>query len=97
MTASGSGIVGQGGDELGRDGSSQPSSSVLMAESTSIEPMSPDRQAALVGSAELGRLLNVNPKTVEGLARRGRIPCVRVGRLNRFDVGAVMAALTKET
>jgi excisionase family DNA binding protein len=49
----------------------------------------------LVGAAELARQLNVSPSRMYDLARRGLLPCVRLGRSVRFDVEAVEDFLTR--
>lgn len=50
----------------------------------------------LVTAAELAdEHLSVNISTVYRLARRGVIPHVRIGKVVRFDVAAVKAALTR--
>lgn len=48
----------------------------------------------LIATDELARLLQITPDTVLRWTRRGRIPCVRVGkRTLRFDADAVLVAL----
>jgi excisionase family DNA binding protein len=51
----------------------------------------------LVNSAELAELLGCNDTLVEQMARDGRIPAVRIGRLLRFEPAAVLAALRATT
>lgn len=48
----------------------------------------------LVTATELAALLSCSPSAVYGLARGGRIPCVRIGGMIRFrrsDVNALLA------
>jgi excisionase family DNA binding protein len=47
----------------------------------------------LVDARALARSLGVSPYTVLDLARRGKIPSVRVGRQVRFEAEAVRRAL----
>lgn len=48
----------------------------------------------LITTDDLARLLQVTPDTILRWTRRGRIPCVRVGkRTLRFDADAVLVAL----
>ena len=44
---------------------------------------------------QLGKLLQVHPKTLHLMARRGDIPRISVGRAARFDEDAVLAALAE--
>lgn len=59
-------------------------------------PTHPDAAVAvspLMNSRELAALLKVGDTTVEGMAARGEIPSVRIGKALRFEVDAVLAAL----
>jgi excisionase family DNA binding protein len=47
----------------------------------------------LLTSAGVAELLGCNDTLVEQMAKDGRIPAVRIGRLLRFDPEAVLAAL----
>lgn len=49
---------------------------------------------ALVTAAELARVLHVSASTVYARAAAGELPAVRIGRAVRFDLDAVMAALS---
>ena len=48
-----------------------------------------------VSAKEVGVALQVPAKLVRTLAQRGDIPCVRVGKLYRFKLDAVLAALER--
>lgn len=43
----------------------------------------------LLNSAEAAKLLGVHPKTLMQMARRGKIPAVRVGKFWRFRASAL--------
>jgi excisionase family DNA binding protein len=49
----------------------------------------------LLDADELGHVLNIPREAVWRLARSGAIPNYRAGRLYRFDLAAVLAALEK--
>ena len=51
----------------------------------------------LLNSEELGKLFGVHPTTVEGMAKTGAIPSIRVGKLLRFEPSAAKAALKART
>lgn len=63
----------------------------------------PERQSSAAGSAgpaeplldsqAMGELLGCNSTLIEQMAKDGRVPSVRVGRLLRFDRRAVLEAL----
>jgi excisionase family DNA binding protein len=59
---------------------------------TRTESPVPDTEP-LVDSEQLAGLLGINSTTVEGLAKEGKIPAVRIGRLLRFEPSRVKAAL----
>jgi excisionase family DNA binding protein len=40
---------------------------------------------ALIGSAAAAALLNIHPKTLIRMAREGRVPSVRIGKLWMFS------------
>ncbi len=73
---------------------------ILRAQAAALEaPVAlsqPDRSAALsriVNKDEMARELSVSRGQVDRLVRAGKIPCVIVGDVRRFDVAAVRAAL----
>lgn len=43
---------------------------------------------------ELARVLHVSPRTIDEMVRAGRIPHVHIGRILRFNLPEVVAALT---
>lgn len=47
----------------------------------------------LISAQELADKLALPPASVRRLAREGRLPCYRAGRLLRFDLAEVRAAL----
>lgn len=49
-----------------------------------------------VDAETLAELLSLPAASVRRLAREGRLPCYRAGRLLRFDVAEVKAALKAE-
>lgn len=49
----------------------------------------------LVDTDEAAQLLGVSAEHVRRLVRRGLIPVVRAGRVFRFDIAAVVLALTE--
>jgi excisionase family DNA binding protein len=50
----------------------------------------------LANSTQMAELIGCNDTLVEQMAKDGRIPCVRAGKLLRFEPAAVIAALRKE-
>jgi excisionase family DNA binding protein len=52
---------------------------------TGIEP--------LLNSEDMAKLLGIHSTTVEGMARTGAIPSIRIGKALRFEPSAVKAAL----
>ena len=50
----------------------------------------------LVDAAELARIVGLPEASVRRLARKGELPALRFGRLWRFDVDRVMAALEQQ-
>jgi excisionase family DNA binding protein len=52
--------------------------------------------ACLVGTNELAALLCVTPRTIGNLLQKRRIPVLKVGSLNRFNVQRVLEALERE-
>ena len=51
----------------------------------------------LLTSAGVAELLGCNDTLVEQMAKDGRIPCVRAGKLLRFEPAAVIAALRRRS
>lgn len=47
----------------------------------------------LLDSRQLGELLGVNDTLVEQMAKDGRLPCIRIGRLLRFEASVCKARL----
>ena len=47
----------------------------------------------LLDSRQLGELLGVNDTLVEQMAKDGRLPCIRIGRLLRFEPSVCKARL----
>jgi hypothetical protein len=47
----------------------------------------------LVDSEELGKLFGMHPTTVEAMAKAGKIPSIRCGKLLRFEPSSAKAAL----
>jgi excisionase family DNA binding protein len=47
----------------------------------------------LLTSREMADLLQTHDTSIEGLAKTGRIPSIRIGRLLRFEPAAVLTAL----
>ena len=45
--------------------------------------------------SRMAAILGCTPRTIGNLARRNRIPVIRVGRLVRFEPEKVIAALTE--
>ncbi|MBI5529248.1 MAG: helix-turn-helix domain-containing protein [Deltaproteobacteria bacterium] len=46
-----------------------------------------------VDTDALADILKIHPQTARNLARRGRIPCLKVGKTYRFSLARVEAAL----
>ena len=51
----------------------------------------------LLNSREAGKLLGVHPATMKRLARAGKPPCVKVGKLWRFSVSQSNASVASGT
>jgi excisionase family DNA binding protein len=51
----------------------------------------------LVNSTQMAELIGCNDTLVEQMAKDGRIPCVRAGKLLRFEPAAVIAALRRRS
>ena len=51
----------------------------------------------LANSAQMAELIGCNDTLVEQMAKDGRIPCVRAGKLLRFEPAAVIAALRRRS
>lgn len=49
----------------------------------------------LLTCLEVAKMLHLNPKTVERLARLGRLPCYRVGRRVLFSRGDILQWLAE--
>ena len=60
------------------------------APGVSFEPANSEQ---LLNSREMGKLLGIHDTTIEARAKRGQIPCVRIGKALRFKASAVLAAL----
>jgi excisionase family DNA binding protein len=52
--------------------------------------------ACLVGTNELAALLSVTPRTIGNLLQKRRIPVLKVGSLNRFNVQRVLESLERK-
>jgi len=44
----------------------------------------------LINAEEMGELLSLPPASVRRLAREGKLPCYRLGRLLRFDPAQIL-------
>jgi excisionase family DNA binding protein len=44
-------------------------------------------------SEELGGLIGIHSTTIEGMSKRGELPCLRVGKALRFKASEVEAAI----
>ena len=51
----------------------------------------------LANSTQMAELIGCNDTLVEQMAKDGRIPCVRAGKLLRFEPAAVIAALRRRS
>lgn len=51
----------------------------------------------LANSTQMAELIGCNDTLVEQMAKDGRIPCVRAGKLLRFEPSAVIAALRRRS
>jgi excisionase family DNA binding protein len=51
----------------------------------------------LLTTQELAEYLQASPRHVHNLRRRRQIPVTKIGRLTRYDLDKVKAALTKMT
>jgi len=51
------------------------------------------RTGTLISAEALGELLSLPPASVRRLAREGRLPCYRAGRLLRFDLERVLESM----
>ena len=49
----------------------------------------------LLNSQQMGELLGVDSTTVEAMAKDGRVPSIRIGRLLRFEAAVCLAALRR--
>jgi excisionase family DNA binding protein len=50
---------------------------------------SPTKFEPLLDDKQVGQMLNLHPKTVQKLARRGEIPAVHIGRYWRFRASSI--------
>jgi len=57
------------------------------------QPPAPEKPEELITAVELAPVLKLPVHAVRDRARRGVIPCVRIGHYVRFQVSAVLAAL----
>lgn len=55
----------------------------------------PPNADALLRKREIARRLNVSVRTIENWVSAGRIPCLKIGRVTRFDWVAVRKALER--
>jgi excisionase family DNA binding protein len=69
-------------------GLSAPSGSVPESDATALP---------LANSTQMAELIGCNDTLVEQMAKDGRIPCVRAGKLLRFEPAAVIAALRRRS
>lgn len=51
----------------------------------------------LLRKSELAQRLKVSARTIDNWVSAGRIPCLRIGRVTRFDWAAVLQALERYT
>jgi excisionase family DNA binding protein len=51
------------------------------------------KDGTLISAEALGELLSLPPASVRRLAREGRLPCYRAGRLLRFDLEQVLESM----
>lgn len=45
----------------------------------------PSQGLLLITPADAAKALSISPRTLWGLTHRGEVPCVRIGRLVRYD------------
>ena len=57
---------------------------------------SEERVDRLVNTNELAQVLNVTTRTIGNLVQKRRIPVLKVGSLNRFNVQRVLESLEKK-
>ena len=55
-----------------------------------------ERVDQLANTNELAQILNVTTRTIGNLVQKRRIPVLKVGSLNRFNVQRVLEALERE-
>lgn len=55
-----------------------------------------ERVDRLVNTNELAQVLNVTTRTIGNLVQKRRIPVLKVGSLNRFNVQRVLESLEKK-
>ena len=60
-------------------------------------PESAPTTLPLANSTQMAELIGCNDTLVEQMAKDGRIPCVRAGKLLRFEPAAVIAALRRRS
>jgi excisionase family DNA binding protein len=53
----------------------------------------PPEADPLLTTAEAASLLNISPRTIEDWRLDGKLPAVKVGRLNRFRRSAILAQM----
>jgi excisionase family DNA binding protein len=59
------------------------------------DPTNQNESRGLLSPTELARALKVHPLTVSRWTTARIIPCHRVGRVIRYDLAAVLAAIAK--
>ncbi len=64
-----------------------------MPKKSSLAAPAPPESDPLLTTAEVADLLNISPRTVEDWRLDGRLPAVKVGRLNRYRRSAVLAQI----
>lgn len=57
----------------------------------------PAADVLAVDAIEAARLLSVHPETVREMARRGKIPCLRLGRAIRFSPAVLREFVAKQS
>ena len=55
-----------------------------------------ERVDQLANTNDLAQILNVTPRTIGNLVQKRRIPVLKVGSLNRFNVQRVLESLEKK-